>query len=115
MFDHFLSSVPKKAFLCLLQLLLFTFLMTGCVTASSTRSQLYSQTQQNRSLLRIEQQRSRNLIANRASLQRELDEKYRKRDMLQIQDTPSQESRQEIARIKSEIAKLKQSILESTE
>jgi len=48
-------------------------------------------------------------------LQRELDEKYRQRDMLQIQDTPSQESRQEIARIKSEIAKLKQSILESTE
>ena len=35
--------------------------------------------------------------------------------MLQIQDTPSQESRQEITKLNSEIAKLKQSILESTE
>ena len=89
--------------------------MTSCVTASSTRSQLYSQTQQNRSLLRIEQQRSRDLIANRSSLQRQLDEKSHQRDMLQIQDTPSQESRQEITKLNSEIAKLKQSILESTE
>jgi hypothetical protein len=89
--------------------------MTGCVTASSTRSQLYSQTQQNRSLLRIEQQRSRDLMASRASLQRQLNEKSRQRDMLQIQDNPSQESREEVAKINSEIDKLKQAILKSTE
>ena len=90
-------------------------LLTGCVTASSTQNQIDSQTQQNRSLLRIEQQQSRDRLSNRASLQRQLDEKSRLLDMRQIQDNPSQESRQEITKLNSEIAKLKKSILESTE
>jgi len=90
-------------------------ILTGCVTAGSLQSQLYSQTQQNRSLLRIEQQRSRELIANRASLQRQMDEKSHQRDMLQTQDNPTPETREEIQKLNSEIAKLKKSILESTE
>ena len=54
-------------------------------------------------------------MASRASLQRQLNEKSRQRDMLQIQDNPSQESREEVAKINSEIDKLKQAILKSTE
>ena len=110
-----MTSPSQNRMLCRVFSGFTAVLMTGCVTASSTRSQLYSQTQQNRSLLRIEQQRSRDLMASRTSLQRQLNEKSRQRDMLQIQDNPSQESREEVAKINSEIDKLKQAILKSTE
>jgi len=88
--------------------------LPGCATASSTRSQLYAQTQQNRALLGIEKQRTRDLTANRAALQRQLDERNQQRNTLQTQDdTPK--TREEIRQINAEIAKLKQAILKSSE
>jgi len=94
--------------------------LAGCVTAGSVRGRLETQTQQNRALLRIEQQRSRELMTSRASLQQALDEKIRERDRLenQISVQPvSQQSgdRAEIDKINSEINKLKKAILDSSD
>jgi len=115
MLDSLLPRLHSKIFFGLAHGLCLVVLLSGCATANSTRNQLYSQTQQNRSLLRMEQQRSRDLLADRASLQRQIDQKVRQRDMLQLRDDVSSETDEEIAKLNMEIAGLKKAVLESTE
>jgi len=94
--------------------LVFVGLLAGCATASSTRNQIDAQTRQNRALLTLEKQRTRELTASRGDLQHRLDEKYQRRATLRIQDeTP--ETQEETRRLNAEIVKLKQAILKSAE
>jgi septal ring factor EnvC (AmiA/AmiB activator) len=82
---------------------------SGCATASSTTGMLAQQTEQNRALLRLEQDNTRQLVSQRASLQSRLASLSRRRDALTSSASPDTG---ELQRVNAEIAQLKKLIAE---
>ncbi|MEY3480298.1 MAG: hypothetical protein RIQ71_1073 [Verrucomicrobiota bacterium] len=86
--------------------------ITGCATASSTTRMLAAQTQESRAMLSLEQANTRQLTAQRASLQSRLASLNRRRGELTAGGSSSASSSAELSKINSEIAQLKRMIVE---
>ncbi len=115
---HFRFDIQRKAdqrpnsphkFLLKCAAVLSAIAASGCATASSTTGMLAQQTEQNRALLRLEQDNTRQLVSQRASLQSRLSALNRRRDALTASATPDTG---ELQRVNAEIAQLKKLIAE---
>ncbi len=86
--------------------------ITGCATASSTTRMLAAQTQESRAMLSLEQANTRQLTAQRASLQSRLAGLNRRKSELTSGGSSSSSNAAELQKINSEIAQLKRMIVE---
>ena len=83
--------------------------LSGCASADATTQQLGIQTDQNRAILAGEQQKTEGLLADRRSLQNQLDRKKSRLEQL-ISQPMTPESQEEILKVQNDIAKLKKAI-----